>query len=92
MELQVNIMPKKGDYEAFRVDVWSDGKLQFLLIEKISGTELATSIAKECVSDKNEALEKLKIFSVAEAKRIYSSNGYKLGEKIVNFYSPCWNI
>jgi len=92
MKIDIEIVPKKGDYEAFKAVVWHDGQLQFTVIGKLTGTELASSIAKECVKTPKEAYEGLKQFTLQEAKRIFNSKDYKTGSNKEIFYSPCWTL
>lgn len=90
MNIAVDEVPRKGDYYAFQAIVWHDGVLQFILTKKLTGTELAISLNRKCVKDQDDALVKLKHFTVSEAKKIYENQRYKVGDKFVGNYSPCW--
>lgn len=90
MDIKNYVLPKTGDYDAYRVDIWSNDELQFSVIRKISGTELAISIANGTVKNKEEALGKLRAFTVSEATGKYNAGEYKAGEVYEEFYSPNW--
>ncbi len=92
MDIKDFKLPKAGDSDAYKVEIWSEGELQFSLFRKISGTELAICFANGIVMNREEALKKLRAFTVSEATGKYNSGKYKIGEIYEGFYSPGWPI
>lgn len=90
MEIKTTKVPQKGDYYAFQAIVWHDGILQFTLTEKLTRTEFSIALNRECVKDLEDALQKLRDFTVSEAKRIYNNSTYKEGGEYTGNFSPCW--
>ena len=90
MDIKDYLLDKTGDYDAFRVDIYSNGKLQLSVIRKISGTELASSIANGIVKNRDDALKKLRAFTVSEATTKFNKGEFKVGEVYEDFFSPNW--
>ena len=89
MTIKITKLPKTGDFIGVEAKVSKNGQNLFSVIRKISGTELASCIAKGCVSSEEEALKKLKEWTSKEANSIKKSQ-YKQGAKYEDWYSPCW--
>lgn len=90
MEIKTTKVPQKGDYYAFQALVWHDGKLQFTLTVKLTRTEYSIALNRNCIKDLDEALQKLKDFTISEAQKIYNDSRYKEGGEYTGTFSPCW--
>lgn len=90
MRIDIHKTPHEGDSDAFEAIVWDGDEIQFILKKKLSRTELHEGINKNCVANHAEALEKLKQFTLSEAKTLYNNKQYKKGDKYEGDFSPCW--
>lgn len=90
MRIEIHKISHTGDYDAFEAVVWDGDELKFTLIKKLSRTELHEAINKNCVANDAEAIEKLKQFTLSEAKTLYNNKQYKKGDKYEGDFSPCW--
>jgi hypothetical protein len=90
MDVKEYNQPKTGDYSAFRVEIWHEGKLKIIYVGKLTHTEIAISIANKCVKDENEALEKLRRYCRSEAIKLFEKNVSDKTLKQEKYFSPCW--
>jgi hypothetical protein len=91
MKINIEKLPKIGDYIAFRTEIWSEkDKKKFSYTAKLSGTEMSISLSNGSLKSEAEAEEKLKQFSVGKAKKVYESGVFNDGDKIEIWFSPSW--
>lgn len=96
MEYKSYLLDRTGSYRAHQVDVFDDNTLKFSVRYKLTDTELTDTemtIAKNkgCISNDEEGLKKLAIYTTQRAHEIGETKKYKDGELLESYFSPCWD-